>query len=111
MNDNAPWFAPVLLATSIALVCSGLAPTLPSAHADSPSFRGKVTAVLTGATLIVTRGNKQQNIRLFGISCPTRWHVLSDEAKQFTSGRALGKMVTVDEWTVDRDGTSVATIF
>jgi endonuclease YncB( thermonuclease family) len=74
------------------------------------SFSGKVVAVKDGDTLEVLRGKAAVRVRLAEIDCPEKAQAWGAKAKQFTSGLAFGKTVTVLVTDTDRYGRLVAQV-
>ena len=75
------------------------------------SISGKVVSVADGDTITVLDGdNRQTKIRLHGIDCPESAQPFGTTAKQFTSGKAFGKNVSVIVKDRDRYGRTVGVV-
>jgi endonuclease YncB( thermonuclease family) len=73
-------------------------------------FTGLVVSIIDGDTMIVLKDGVEEVIRLNGIDCPEKNQVHGNNAKQFTSNRALNTVVTVEAKEVDRDGRTIADV-
>ncbi|MFQ5780316.1 MAG: thermonuclease family protein [Nitrospiria bacterium] len=74
---------------------------LPSLAFGAP-FRAKVVDVANGDIIMVMHSGKVTNVHLAEIDCPENKQAFGAEAKQFTSGMVLGKLVTVRIKETDR---------
>lgn len=74
------------------------------------AFKGKVTAVKTGDTLIVLRGKAKTTVWLYGVDAPAPATSLGAVARRLTHGLVLGKVVTVKPRGKARPGGVVAGI-
>src|SRR5438094_4600286 len=82
-------------------------PPVPIAFAD---FSGRVVGVTDGDTIKVMHNGRAEKIRLYGIDCPEKRQAFGTKAKQFTSGQAFGKDVTVQVKDTDRYGRTVGIV-
>ncbi|MBU2548728.1 MAG: thermonuclease family protein [Proteobacteria bacterium] len=73
-------------------------------------FSGKVVGISDGDTISVMHEGKAAKVRLAGIDCPESHQPFGTKAKQFTSGLAFGKVVTIQERDRDRYGRIVADV-
>ncbi len=76
----------------------------------TPPWSAEVLKVLDGDSLIVRRGRKPVEIRLYGIDCPERSQPYADQARDFTA-RLAGQWVKIDSTDVDRHGRVVARVW
>jgi len=73
-------------------------------------WKGKVIKVIDGDSLVVRRGNKTYEVRLYGIDAPEYRQPYSRNAKRFLNEKAYKKTVLVTQMDVDRYGRLVALI-
>ena len=78
--------------------------------AERVEFTASVIGISDGDTIRVLHNGVSERIRLWGIDCPESGQAFGTRAKQFTSGLAFGKIVTVRVRDVDRYGRQVAEI-
>ncbi len=81
-----------------------------SPRSRGPLFTGRVVAVHDGDTISVLVGRRPRKVRLEGIDCPELSQPYGRVAKLFTSDRAFGKTVDVQQTTVDRYGRIVGRV-
>ncbi|MDN3694468.1 thermonuclease family protein [Chryseobacterium tructae] len=73
---------------------------------------GKVVKISDGDTItVLLKGNKQKKLRLADVDCPESGQAFGKNAKQFTSGKVFGKIVTFTETSTDRYGRSIAKVY
>lgn len=70
--------------------------------AEREIYTGKVVAVVDGDTMRVMHGEQIETIRLHGVDCPELAQPYGPEAKKFTSGLALEKVVTIEKMGVEK---------
>ena len=79
-----------------------------------PSFvfawSGKVVSVTDGDTIKVIHASKPVIILLYGIDTPEKKQAFGQKAKQFTADMVAGRVVEVEEVTVDRYGRTVGIV-
>ena len=76
------------------------------------NLSGKVISVADGDTItILTQGNKQVKIRLYGIDTPEKGQEFGSRAKKFTASLVADESVRVELITTDRYGKTVAMVF
>ncbi len=73
-------------------------------------WHGYVVKVLDGDSLIVRKGNRDYEVRLYGIDAPEYGQKYGEEAKRFTKAQTYKKTVTVEPKDVDRYGRIVAVV-
>jgi endonuclease YncB( thermonuclease family) len=73
-------------------------------------FSGSVVGVLDGDTIEVVHAHQTERIRLSGIDCPEKGQAYGQRAKQATSARAFGKMVSLRTFGKDRYGRIIADV-
>jgi endonuclease YncB( thermonuclease family) len=73
-------------------------------------FTATVVAVSDGDTITVLHNGEEQIIRLNGIDCPEKTQAFGRKAKQFTSDKAMHKIITVDVKEMDRDGRTIGDV-
>ena len=66
-----------------------------STPAVAADFSGRVVRVIDGDSIEVMREGTAEQVRLSGIDCPEMGQPFGKRAKQFTSGMAFGKVVTI----------------
>jgi micrococcal nuclease len=76
----------------------------PSAFAEV--YSGRVVGITDGDTIIVLHNGKGEKVRLNGIDCPERRQAFGTRARQFTSGLAFGKEITLRVTGRDRYGAA-----
>jgi endonuclease YncB( thermonuclease family) len=86
----------------IVLVVAGLLALAGAARAEE--FGGRVVGVADGDTITVLRDGRGVTVRLVGIDAPEKGQAYGQRAKQFTSGLAFGRTVTVRATGHDRYG-------
>ncbi len=84
--------------------------SVPSLSMRGADFSGRVVAVLDGDTIEVMHSGRAERIRIFGIDCPERGQPYGTKARQFTSGLAFGKTVTVIPKDTDEYGRTIARV-
>ena len=82
----------------------------PTASAQVADFTGKVVKVIDGDIIEVLHKEVPVRILLWGIDCPEKEQPYGGAAKQFTTEKALGKLVTVKVKEVDKYGRRVADV-
>jgi endonuclease YncB( thermonuclease family) len=93
------------LRTSALLLAFILLPILALAE-----FTGKVVGVIDGDSIRVMHEGKAEQIRLLGIDCPEKRQPFGTRAKEYTSGLAFGKNVTLYGGKRDRYGRRLAEV-
>jgi endonuclease YncB( thermonuclease family) len=80
--------------------------------ASSESFSAKVTAVNEGDVLTILRDGAAapEELRLYGVDCPEPGQPMNDEARKFTSEKALNQTVSVEVIAKDNEGKAVAIV-
>jgi endonuclease YncB( thermonuclease family) len=68
------------------------------------NFTGKCIGVSDGDNIIVLNGGQRVRVRLYGIDCPEAGQPFGTNAKQFTAGLTLGRIVSVSGKGVDSSG-------
>ena len=66
--------------------------------------------ITDGDTIQVLHDGKTEKVRLWGIDTPEKRQAFDTKAKQFTSEKAFGKVVTVEVKDTDRYGRTVGVI-
>ena len=80
--------------------------------ADVPDLNGKVVSIADGDTFtMLTTGNKQVKVRLYGIDCPERTQDFGTVAKQGLSTLVYGQVVRIDKKDTDRYGRTIAIVY
>lgn len=91
---------PLLLLALIACQC-----------AYAKSIDGRVVRVSDGDTItVLTAGNKQEKIRLYGIDAPEKRQAFGEKSRQALASFVAGKTVKVDVLDVDRYGRNVGVV-
>lgn len=91
---------PLLLLALIACQC-----------AYAKSIDGRVVRVSDGDTItVLTAGNRQKKIRLYGIDAPEKRQAFGEKSRQALAGFVAGKTVKVDVLDVDRYGRNVGVV-
>lgn len=80
-------------------------------NAEAEEFSGRVGGVLDRDTIEVLHLGKAERIRLNGIDCQQIEQAFGHNAKQFTAGLTLGKVVTVRAVGFDQYGHPLGEIF
>ena len=80
---------------------------VPYARAD---FTGLVVSVLDGDTIEVLHSNRPERIRLSGIDCPEKGQAYGTRAKQAASELVLGGEVTLQTYSHDQCGRTLADV-
>jgi endonuclease YncB( thermonuclease family) len=85
---------------------------LPAAPQTQPTeqFSGNVVGVADGDTISVMHNGKAVKVRLQGIDCPEKRQAYGARAKQFTSQRVFGQVVTVIVSGTDRYGRTLGEV-
>jgi endonuclease YncB( thermonuclease family) len=85
---------------------------LPAAPQTQPAeqFSGNVVGVADGDTISVMHNGKAVKVRLQGIDCPEKRQAYGARAKQFTSQRVFGQVVTVIVSGTDRYGRTLGEV-
>lgn len=83
---------------------SGIEPHSPA------QFSGKVVGVADGDTISVMHNDRAEKVRLNGIDCPEKHQAYGARAKQFTSERLFGQIVTVIVSGTDRYGRTLGEV-
>lgn len=73
-------------------------------------FQGKVVGVADGDTISVMHEGKAEKIRLAEIDCPEKRQAFGRKAKDFTSEKAFGKIVTVRIYGKERYGRTLGEV-
>jgi micrococcal nuclease len=73
-------------------------------------FSGKVVSVMDGDTIAVMHNGQAERIRLFGIDAPEKGQAFGQRSKQFASGAAFGKTVTIVEHGMDKYGRTLGDV-
>lgn len=77
----------------------------------SQTLSGNVVSVADGDTItILTQGNKQVKIRLYGIDTPEGRQAFGKKAKKFTSSLVYRKQVEVNPYDIDKYGRTVGVV-
>lgn len=92
------------------LVIAVMMIALSSLSTGQEAFRGKVVGISDGDTISVLREGQSLTIRIHGIDCPEDAQDFSARAKQFTSAKVFGKVVTLEPRDTDRFGRTVARV-
>ncbi|SHH63430.1 thermonuclease family protein [Desulfofustis glycolicus] len=75
------------------------------------ALEGKVVSVADGDTItVLSQGNQQTKIRLYGIDCPEDGQPFGRAAKKFTASLVAGKHVQVTQYDTDRYGRMVGVV-
>lgn len=74
------------------------------------AWEGKVVGVTDGDLITVMHDGREERVRLYGIDTPDEPQEFGKEAREFVSGRALGKIVEVIPVNQDRFGNTVAVV-
>lgn len=77
------------------------------ASAEPRPWRGRVTKVFDGDSMIIDRKGRPVEVRVFGVDCPEKGQPWADQARRFTR-RLKGCEVLVKPVTVDRHHRVVA---
>lgn len=73
---------------------------------------GKVIKISDGDTItVLLKGNTQKKLRLAEVDCPESGQAFGKNAKQFTSSKVFGKIITFSETNTDRYGRSIAKVY
>jgi endonuclease YncB( thermonuclease family) len=72
---------------------------------------GTVVSVLDGHTIEVLYNRRAKRIRLNGIDAPEKGQAFGQKAKQFVSGQAFWKEVTVRTFGLDKYGRTIGDVF
>src|SRR5256712_10226557 len=101
---------PCRVSLLLLIACTGLLILLhcPTASAKGADFTSKVVRVIDGDTIEVVHNGVPVRILLRGIDCPEKGQPYGDTAKQFTSERTSGKLVTVKVKEIDKYGRRAA---
>ena len=93
-------------------VATNVAPNAMAAEATQGNIiRGRVVRVTDGDTLtVLDERNEQLTIRLAEIDAPERGQPWGNRSKQALSSRVMGKMISVQQTTVDRWGRSIGQV-
>lgn len=75
------------------------------------TYFAKVIGISDGDTITVLKDRQNIKIRLNGIDCPEKKQDFGMKAKQFTSNFVFGKIVKIEEITIDRYGRTVAMVY
>lgn len=78
--------------------------------AAAETLTGKVVVISDGDTIAVLVDGKTVKVRLDKIDCPEKGQPFGTKAKQFTSGLAYGKTVTVQTHGKDRYGRVIGEV-
>jgi micrococcal nuclease len=70
----------------------------------------KVIGVKDGDTIVLLQNNQPVTVRLYGVDCPEKKQDFGTQAKNFTSGLASGKYVTLISKGSDRYGRTIGEI-
>ncbi|NOT22704.1 MAG: hypothetical protein HOP22_08255 [Nitrospiraceae bacterium] len=73
-------------------------------------FTGQVVAVLEGDRIEVLHNKRPERIRLSGIDCPEQRQPFGEKATQATSALVLGKEVTLQFHSKEKDRRTAATV-
>jgi len=84
---------------------------LPAAVLAGQLWSGGVVQVVDGDSLIIVRGRKPIEVRLFGLDCPEWNQPWGAEAKAFTRRACFREQVKVRVRDVDRYGRLVAQVY
>ncbi len=77
----------------------------------SSALSGKVINVADGDTItVLSSGNIQTKIRLYGIDCPENAQAFGQKAKKFTAALVAGKTVDVRAYDIDKYGRTVGVV-
>lgn len=95
------------IAFSLAVLLAAL---VLAAAAGGVEFRGRVIGVNDGDTITVLHDRQPEKIRLHGIDAPEKGQPFSERAKQFASGLAFGRAVTIRVVDHDKYGRTVADV-
>ena len=75
------------------------------------SFTGQVVGISDGDTItVLTSGNRQIKVRLYGVDCPESKQAFGTRARQFTGSQVGGKTVQVQVEDRDRYGRTVGIV-
>ncbi|WP_354005653.1 thermonuclease family protein [Desulfofustis limnaeus] len=75
------------------------------------ALEGKVINVADGDTItVLSQGNQQTKVRLYGIDCPEDGQPFGRAAKKFTASLVAGKHVQVTKYDTDRYGRLVGVV-
>jgi len=96
--------------TLISVIALFLLPLTVQAGSPTSEFVGRVVGVSDGDTIKVMHNGKEEKIRLLGIDCPEKAQPFGSKAKQFTSGLAFGKTVTVQVKDTDKYRRTIANV-
>jgi micrococcal nuclease len=79
---------------------------------DSRDGRGTVVKIADGDTFtMLTSGNQQVKVRLYGIDCPERAQDFGTVARRKLSELIFGQMVRTEKKDVDRYGRTIAIVY
>lgn len=76
----------------------------------SSAWSGKVVRVKDGDTIVVSKGFKHVDIRLYGIDTPESSQRYGSNAKAYTSSQVNRKQVSVQSMATDRYGRVIAIV-
>ena len=82
----------------------------PTASAQGADFTSKVVRVIDGDTIEVVHNGVPVRILLRGVDCPEKGQPYGNTAKQFTSEKTVGKLVTVKVKEIDKYGRRAADV-
>ena len=74
------------------------------------AWNGKVVNVLSGDTFTATQKDKTQDIKLYGLDCPTTQTRLGKKAQAFTRAKIEGKFIKINPVTKDARNRIVALV-
>lgn len=80
--------------------------------AQTRTFQGKVIRIADGDTFTVLLDDKTQvKIRVFGIDAPESGQAFGQKSRQWLADRIFGKVVTLEEDSLDKYGRSLSKVF
>jgi endonuclease YncB( thermonuclease family) len=82
-----------------------------ASFAFAEDFTASVVAVIDGDSIRVMHGGRAEDIRLNGIDCPEEGQDYFVRAKQAMSELVFGKDVTLQTYSKDKDGRTIADVF
>lgn len=78
--------------------------------ATAATVSGKVVGITDGDTITILKDQTPVKVRLYGIDCPEKKQPYGTKAKQYTSDKCFGKVVTVKEHGKDRNKRTIGEV-
>lgn len=83
---------------------------VPACAGEKRSWKGKVIKVIDGDSIVVQKGRKKYEVRLYGIDAPEYRQSYSRSAKRLLNEKAYRKNVVITPMDVDRYDRVVAIV-